>query len=70
MERDGKFIPDAWHAHKWIAEAKRWAKHLYAYEEMIDDGLEFFHERYKAGDDPADAVEKFAGQYGVVRALR
>lgn len=72
MERDTSWAAwprDAWRAHKWLGEARRWAKHLYCYEEMIDDDLTFFHSCYEADDDPADAVEKFAGKYGLVRCV-
>ena len=67
MERDSR---DTWAAHGWLKDARQWAKHLYAYEEMIDDDLEFFRVRYEAGDDAIGAVERCARKGGFTKVIK
>jgi hypothetical protein len=52
---------------KWLREAKRWAKHAYCYEGMVDEFPEHF-ERFYGSCDPYEAVNCFATDYGLERA--
>ena len=46
---------------KWLAEARRWARHAYCYEGMVDEFPEAFDAYFAAGDrDPYEAVDDFA----------
>ena len=45
---------------KWLTEARRWAKHAYCYEGMVDEFPEHFEEAYARSIDPYEAVDCFA----------
>ena len=45
---------------KWLREARRWAKHAYCYEGMIDEFPEHFDDALARGIDPYEAVDCFA----------
>jgi hypothetical protein len=53
---------------KWMTEAKRWAKHAYCYEGMVDEFPEEFASAFLAGDDPYEAVDGFASASDLDRA--
>ena len=53
---------------KWTREARRWARHAYCYEGLIDDFPEFFEAARTAGDDPYEAVDRIAARYDLDRA--
>jgi hypothetical protein len=53
---------------KWVREARRWAKHAYSYEAMLDDIPEFFEAAFAHGDDPYETVDRFAVKYDLERA--
>ena len=43
-------------APQWMAEARKAAKHFWAYEDLVDDADDLLR-CYEAGDDPYDAVK-------------
>lgn len=45
---------------KWLREAKRWAKHAYCYEGMVDEFPEHFDRLFEQNASPYDAVDFFA----------
>ena len=53
---------------KWMAEARRWAKHAYCYEGMVEEFPTWFDSAYEAGQDPYEAVDAFGESYGLDRA--
>jgi len=59
---------DVWADHKWLKEARRWAKHAYCYEQMIDEFIDWFEQAHKMDFDPYDAVDSFATKHDLDRA--
>ena len=53
---------------KWLKEARRWAKHAYCYEGMVDEFPSWFDSAYEEEQGPYDAVDAFGESYGLERA--
>jgi hypothetical protein len=53
---------------KWLREAKRWAKHAYCYEGMVDEWPEHFEADAARGIDPYASVDAFAEDSDLDRA--
>ena len=53
---------------KWMAEARRYAKHIWCYEDLIDDHLDTTLNACYAGEDPYVFVEWLGEKYGLARA--
>jgi len=45
---------------KWLAEARRWAKHAYCYEGMVDEFPDWFGKSFQIKLDPYEAVDAFS----------
>jgi hypothetical protein len=48
----------------WLAEARRYAKHAYCYENMVHD----FAEDFDGEGDPYEAVDRLAERFDLERA--
>jgi hypothetical protein len=54
---------------KWMTEARRYAKHAFCYEGMVDEYPEHFEDQFEDGSvDPYEAVDEFAENVGLDRA--
>lgn len=53
---------------KWLREARRYAKHAYCYEGMVDEFPEEFEAPFAAGISPYDAVDNFGDAADLDRA--
>ena len=53
---------------QWMKEARRWAKHAYCYEGMVDEFPEFFAALYRSNSDPYESVTCFANNHDLDRA--
>lgn len=47
----------------WLALCRRYAKHRYCYEELVDDCMDLFLSLYSAGEHVQDAVDYVGGKY-------
>jgi len=54
----------------WMKEARRYALHIYCYEELVDDHQETFEALRDAGVDCYDAVEQIGEKYDLDRVDR
>lgn len=59
---------DIWSDHLWLKEARRWAKHAYCYEGMVDEFIDYFEVANCEGVNPYDAVDAFATKHDLDRA--
>lgn len=53
---------------KWLREARRYAKHAYCYEGMVDEFPGHFADEFACQANPYDAVDSFAQEYDLDRA--
>lgn len=55
---------------KWLREARRYARHIWCYEELIDDHGGVSLEAARAGQDVYEFVEWLGEKYDLTRADR
>ena len=53
---------------KWLREARRYAKHIWCYEDLIDDHLDVSIEAALGGQDVYEFVEWLGDKYDLGRA--
>lgn len=57
----------AFDRHTWYREARRYAKHIWCYEDLIDDHEASTTASFEAGVDPYDYVENLGNEYDLDR---
>jgi len=53
---------------QWLREARRYAYHIYCYEELVDDCIHLFEAAYDLGTDVYEFVEYMGDKYDLDRA--